>query len=41
MRSPDLDEGSSCVSRCNMIFGGASVVAAMRRYRLGKSMSLM
>jgi hypothetical protein len=41
MQSPDSDEGSSCLSRRNMILGGASVVAAMRCYRMGKSMSLM
>ena len=27
--SPDSDEGSNCLSRRNMIFGGAAVVAAI------------
>jgi hypothetical protein len=27
--SPDSDEGSGCLSRRNMILGGAAVVAAM------------
>jgi hypothetical protein len=29
MQSPDPDEGSSCLSRRNMILGGAAVVAAI------------
>ena len=31
MQSPDSDEGSSCLSRRNMILGGAAVVAAISR----------